>query len=255
MILAIDIGNSNVVIGGIEQNEILFTARIATNVLKTAEQYAVEIKDIIRLYDYHASKMEGSIISSVVPPLSSVMKYAIEKITQHKPLVVGPGLKTGLNIKIDNPGQLGSDLVVDAVAAIQEYSAPLMVFDMGTATTVSVVNQKEEYIGGVIMPGIRLSLEALSNRASQLPHIDISCPKNVIGKNTIECMNSGIIHGNASMLDGMIERVQYELGQEVTVIATGGLAHCIVPYCRHKITLDDNLLLKGLAILYAKNCK
>lgn len=255
MILAIDVGNSNVVVGGIEQNQIKFTARIATDVLKTEDQYAVEIRNILRLYDFHASKMEGSIISSVVPPLSSIMKSAIQKITQRKPLVVGPGLKTGLNIKIDNPAQLGSDLVVDAVSAIQNYPAPLMVFDMGTATTLSIVNAKQEYIGGAIMPGVRLSLEALSNRASQLPHIDISCPKSVIGKNTIECMNSGIIYGNASMLDGMIEHVKEELGGDITVIATGGLSQYIIPHCRNKIILDDNLLLKGLAILYAKNCK
>ena len=255
MILAIDIGNSNVVIGGFENDRIEFTARVATDARRTEEQYAVEIHQILHLYGYSAGEMEGSIISSVVPPLTSVMKTALRTITGKKPLVVGPGLKTGLNIKLDNPASLGADRVADTVAAIHEYPLPLLVVDMGTATTMSVINEREEFVGGAIMPGLRLSLEALSSRASLLPHIDLIPPKNVIGRNTIDAMDSGMIYGTASMLDGMIDRIQEELGQSVQVIATGGLSQKVTPYCKHTITQDPNLLLKGLRILYYKNTK
>lgn len=255
MILAIDIGNSNVVIGGFENDRIEFTARVATDARRTEEQYAVEIHQILHLYGYSAGEMEGSIISSVVPPLTSVMKTALRTITGKKPLVVGPGLKTGLNIKLDNPASLGADRVADTVAAIHEYPLPLLVVDMGTATTISVINDKEEFVGGAIMPGLRLSLEALSSRASLLPHIDLIPPKSVIGRNTIDAMDSGMIYGTASMLDGMIDRIQEELGQPVQVIATGGLSQKVTPYCKHTIVQDPNLLLKGLRILYYKNIK
>ena len=255
MILAIDIGKSNVVIGGFENDRIEFTARVATDARRTEEQYAVEIHQILHLYGYSAGEMEGSIISSVVPPLTSVMKTALRTITGKKPLVVGPGLKTGLNIKLDNPASLGADRVADTVAAIHEYPLPLLVVDMGTATTISVINDKEEFVGGAIMPGLRLSLEALSSRASLLPHIDLIPPKSVIGRNTIDAMDSGMIYGTASMLDGMIDRIQEELGQPVQVIATGGLSQKVTPYCKHTIVQDPNLLLKGLRILYYKNIK
>lgn len=255
MILAIDIGNSNVVIGGFENDKIEFTARIATDVTRTEEQYAVEIFQILNLYGYSAENMEGSIISSVVPQLTTVLKTALRKITGKKPLVVGPGLKTGLNIKLDNPTSLGADRVADTVAAINNYPLPLLVIDMGTATTMSVTNEKEEFIGGIIMPGLYLSLEALSSKASLLPHIDLTEPKSVIGKNTIDAMNSGMIYGTAATIDGMIDRIEQELGQKPTVIATGGLSKKIVPHCKHEIISDPNLLLKGLRILYYKNQK
>ena len=255
MILAIDIGNSNVVIGGFENDRIEFTARVATDARRTEEQYAVEIHQILHLYGYSAGEMEGSIISSVVPPLTSVMKTALRTITGKKPLVVGPGLKTGLNIKLDNPASLGADRVADTVAAIHEYPLPLLVVDMGTATTMSVINEREEFIGGAIMPGLRLSLEALSSRASLLPHIDLIPPKNVIGRNTIDCMRSGIMYGNAAMLDGLIDRMEEEIGEKATIIATGGLARLVTPLCHHSIDFEEDLLLKGLLILYEKNKK
>ena len=255
MILAIDIGNSNVVIGGFEDDKIEFTARIATDVTRTEEQYAVEVFQILNLYGYSAEKMEGSIISSVVPPLTTVMKTALKKITGKKPMVVGPGLKTGLNIKLDNPSSLGADRVADTVAAIHEYPLPLLVVDMGTATTMSVINEDEEFIGGAIMPGLRLSLEALSSKASLLPHIDLTEPKSIIGKNTTDAMNSGMIYGTAAMVDGMIDRMEKERGRKLTVIATGGMSKNIVPFCNHEIIHDPELLLKGLRILYYKNKK
>ncbi len=256
MIIAIDVGNTNIVLGCLNsQTSIHFTARMSTDRFKTSDEYAVAIKQILELNHADLSKIEGGIISSVVPALSTVLQDAIEKITGHRPLVVGSGLKTGLNILIDNPAQLGSDLVVDAVAAIAAYPKPIMIFDMGTATTLSVIDSKGNYLGGMIIPGISLALEALSSRTSQLPRIRLDTPKKLIGSNTIDCMKSGTIYGNASMLDGIIDRVEKELGESPTVVATGGLSRSIVPYCERKIICDDNLMLKGLFILYQKNQK
>ena len=162
-------------------------------------------------------------------------------------------MKTGLNILMDNPSQVGSDLIVDAVAGLHYYGAPIIMIDMGTATTVSVVDQNKNYIGGMILPGVRVSLDSLVNRTSQLPRISLEAPKKIIGKNTIDCMKSGIIIGQASCLDGIIEHIWEELGYETNVVATGGLAGCIIPYCKKKIVYDNELTLKGLDIIYRKN--
>ena len=253
MILSIDIGNTNVVIGGFENDRIEFTARVATDVRRTEEQDAVEIHQILHLYGYSAKEMEGSIISSVVPPLTTVMKTALRKITGKKPLVVGPGLKTGLNIKLDNPASLGADRVADTVAAVSEYPLPLMVVDMGTATTICVVDEKKNYIGGAIIPGMLIAADTLTARTAQLPKISLEPPAKLIGKNTVDCMKSGVFYGNVALIDGMLDRIEEEMGQKLHVIATGGLAKALIPYCRHEITLDDALLLKGLKIIYEKN--
>lgn len=253
MILAIDIGNSNIVIGCIDKENTYFVERLSTNHSKTDLEYAINIKSILDLYHITSEAIEGSIISSVVPPLSNVMKRAVWKCLGKQAMIVGPGLKTGLDIKIDNPGQLGSDLVVDAVAAIAEYPVPAIVIDMGTATTFSVINEKKTYLGGAIIPGVRISLDSMTSRTSQLPKISLEAPRHTIGKNTIECIKSGAIYANASMIDGMIERINEELGREATIIATGGLSAFIIPHCKKKIIYDDNLLLKGLQIIYNKN--
>ena len=158
-----------------------------------------------------------------------------------------------MNIVMDNPGQLGADLVADAVAGLASYPVPLVVIDMGTATTISVVNSKKQYVGGMIMPGVGISLDALTARASQLSGISIDAPRHIIGKNTIECMKSGVLYSNAAALDGIIDRIEEELGEKTTVIATGGLAKKIVPHCRKEIILDEELLLKGLMLIYRKN--
>lgn len=168
-------------------------------------------------------------------------------------MIVGPGLKTGLNILMDNPAQVGSDLIVNAVAGLKHYGAPLIIIDMGTATTISVVDDKKNYIGGMILPGVKVSLDSLVNRTSQLPKISLEAPRKIIGKNTIDCMKSGIIMGQAASMDGMVERVWDELGYHAKAVATGGLAGCIVPYCRHEIIYDNELTLKGLGIIYRKN--
>ncbi|MDO5423938.1 MAG: type III pantothenate kinase [Eubacteriales bacterium] len=253
MILAIDIGNTNIVIGCIENQKILFVERLSTNSTQTVLEYAISFKNVLELYQISPDQISGSIISSVVPPVTNIVKDAVVKITHQDVMIVGPGVKNGLNILMDNPAQLGSDLVVNAVAAIAEYPAPLIIFDLGTATTISVIDKKKNYIGGMIMPGLRTSLDSLVSRTSQLPRISLDPPKKVIGTNTIDCMKSGVLHGNAACMDGMIERIELELGEKATVLATGGLAKIVVPNCRKEIILDDELLLKGLWLIYKKN--
>lgn len=253
MILTVDIGNSNIVAGGMEPQKTYFVERLSANLYMTSLEYAVSFKHILEMNRIDAGAISGCIICSVVPPLTNTIREALERVTHHLPLVVGPGIKTGLNIKMDNPAQLGSDLVVDAVAAIHEYGAPLLIFDMGTATTMSAVDKSGSYVGGAIIPGLKVSLDSLSSRASQLPRIGLDSPKRIIGTNTIECMKSGAIFGNACMIDGMIDRAQEELKGPVKVISTGGLARFITPCCRHTIIYDDILLLKGLLLLYLKN--
>ncbi len=253
MILAIDMGNSNIVIGCIDDERTYFVERLSTDKSKTALEYAMGFKTVLELYSIDIKKIDGAIISSVVPPLLNAIVSAVEKIIGKSPLVVGPGLKTGLNIKMDNPKTVGSDLIVDAVAGIREYGAPLIIIDMGTATTMSVVDKDANYIGGIIAPGVRLSMEALASNAAQLYRVSLEAPKKAIGKNTIDCMKSGLLLGTASTIDGMIDRMEEELGYQTTVVATGGLAKVVIPLCKHEIIVEDDLLLKGLKIIYDKN--
>lgn len=253
MILAVDIGNTNIVVGCIHGEKILFVERLSTDASKTVLEYAISFKNVLELYQIQPEQIEGSIMASVVPPVTSSVREAVLKITGKHILIIGPGVKTGLNILMDNPAQLGSDLVANAVAGIAEYKPPMIIFDFGTATTISVVDRKKNYIGGSILPGIRISSDTLTSRTSQLPKISLEAPKRVIGTNTIDCMKSGVIFGNAACIDGMIQRIQDQLGEKATVIATGGLAQCVVPHCREKIILDDALLLKGLKLIYQKN--
>ncbi|MDE7251222.1 MAG: type III pantothenate kinase, partial [Lachnospiraceae bacterium] len=206
-------------------------------------------------YHINVEEITGCIISSVVPPLNNIVSTAMEKLLHTSPLIVGPGVKTGLNILMDNPGQVGSDLIVNAVAGLKYYGAPIIMIDMGTATTISVVDENKNYIGGMILPGVKVSLESLVNRTSQLPRISLEAPRKIIGTNTIDCMKSGIIMGQAACMDGMIERIWEELGYQASVVATGGLAGCIVPYCKKKIICDNELTLKGLDIIYRKNAE
>lgn len=255
MILAIDIGNSNIVIGCIENGVIQNETRIATDLVKTSDQYCFDLKNMLSLSDVPVARLEDVIISSVVPPVLNSMRTAVLKLTGKKPFVVGPGIKTGLNILLDNPQQVGSDLIVAAVAALREYKPPLILIDMGTATTISAINKDRAYLGGCICPGVRISAEALSSRAALLPGIDLDQPRRAIGKNTTDCMRSGIMLGAACMLDGMIERMEQELGERATVVATGGIARFVLPMCRREIAYDRNLLLKGLAVLYQMNRK
>jgi type III pantothenate kinase len=255
MILALDVGNTNIVIGCISDEKIYFVGRLSTDIERTEEEHAITFKNIIEMYGVDISEIEGAIISSVVPPLINVLTDAVTKITGKEPLVVGPGVKTGLNILMDNPAQLGSDQVVDAIAALAQYKPPLIILDMGTATTISVVDKDANYTGGLIVPGVKLAVEALSGRTSQLPFISLEAPKRLIGKNTIDCMKSGMIYGTAAMIDGVVERIEETLGQKATVVATGGLGEIVTPFCKKDIIYDDNLLLKGLLLIYNKNKK
>ena len=253
MLLAIDIGNTNIVIGGIKDNQIVFEARIATDRSKTSDQYAVDIKDILSLFDVKAEDIQDCIISSVVPPVFNSVRTGILKVTGKSPMVVGPGLKTGLKIHMDNPAQVGSDRIVIAVAALAEYKPPLILMDLGTATTLEVVGEDNSYLGGCIIPGVRISLDALTSRTAQLPGIRLELPKRVIGKNTVDCMRSGIMYGTAAMMDGMLDRIEEELGTSATVVATGGIAQFIIPLCQREIKLEKDLMLKGLNLIYQKN--
>lgn len=253
MILAIDMGNTNIVVGGIDSEQTYFVERITTNHVKTALEYAVNIKNILEIHQIDKKQVEGAIVSSVVPPLNATISSAVKKIFGFRPMLVGAGMKTGLNIIMDNPKTVGSDMIVDAVAAIREYPCPLIIIDMGTATTMSVVDHAGNYIGGVILPGLKVSLESLSSKTAQLPSISLDIPQKVIGKNTIDCMRSGIMYGTAGTIDGILDRMENELGEPPTVLATGGLSRFVVPLCRHKIIYDEALLLKGLLILYQKN--
>ena len=253
MILAIDIGNTNIVIGCVDEKKTYFIERLATVKTKTELEYAIDIKVVLELYGISREDIKGGIICSVVPQITSIVRLAAEKVLRRQILVVGPGIKTGLNILMDNPAQLGSDLVAGAVAGINEYPLPLIILDMGTATTICVIDEKKNYIGGMILPGVMVSLNSLTAHAAQLQGISLEPPRQMIGKNTIDCMKSGIIDGNAAVVDGMIDRIEEEIGKKATAVATGGLAKAIVPYCRRKVILDDNLLLKGLLIIYNKN--
>lgn len=254
MILAIDVGNSNIVVGCIDGEEICFTERVSTDWKKTEVEYAITLKNILEIHEIQEGDLEGGIISSVVPQITEVLKCAVEKLVRFPVKIVGPGLKTGLNILIDNPAQLGSDLLVDSVAALADHPVPLIIIDMGTATTVCVINQKRQYIGGMIVPGVRTALDSLVSHTSLLQQIGLVPPRKVIGSNTIDSMKSGMIYGNAAILDGLIERIEEQLGERCTIVATGGLADAIVPHCKREIILDDDLMLKGLKIIYEKNC-
>lgn len=255
MILAIDIGNTNIAIGCIDGERIAFKERLYSDLKKTELEYAISFKTVLEIYGIDSGELKGGIVSSVVPPITATVRHAAEKIIGKKMLEVGPGVKTGLDIRIDNPAQLGPDLAVGAVAGIAEYGCPLAVVDMGTATTITVVNEKRQVTGGMIMPGVGVSLDSLINRTSQLPKISLEPPKRIIGSNTVDCMKSGVLYGTAVCIDGMIGRIREELGGAVSVVATGGMARYIIPHYREKIVLDDALLLKGLKIIYDRNRK
>ena len=255
MILAVDIGNSNIVIGCFEGDEVLFIERLSTNLQYTALEYLFSIKNILEINNSDPAKIEGCIISSVVPSVTQIVRSALERLTSADVLTVGPGIKTGLKIMLDNPAQLGSDRVADAVAGINLYPVPLIIIDMGTATTVSVIDKDKNYLGGMIIPGLRVSLESLTKRTSQLPKIGLEPPKKIIGTNTVECMKSGIIYYSAAGIDGVVQRIEKDMGESCTVVSTGGLAAKIIPHCERDIIIDEQLLLKGLMIIYKKKKK
>ncbi|MBO4733622.1 MAG: type III pantothenate kinase [Clostridia bacterium] len=253
MLLAIDIGNTNITLGVFDEQVLLFTGRLATDNKTTSDQYAIDIKNVLELHCCNYGDIEDCIIASVVPTVATAIKKAVSFLCNIVPLELGPGIKTGLNIKIDNPAQLGADLVAGAVGAINEYTLPCIVIDMGTATTLSVIDENANYLGGVIAAGVKLTLKALTENTAALPSVSIKPPKSVIGTNTVDCMQSGLVYGTAAMLDGLIEQISARLGTTPTVVATGGLSHEIVCYCRHDIIYNENLLLDGLLEIYERN--
>ena len=253
MILTIDIGNTNVAFGGFVDGECTFVARVATDPAQTEDEYASKMLSILSLHGVDRDQLDGAIISSVVPQLTTVMKKAVAMICGVEALVVGPGIKTGINIHCDAPSSVGSDLICACVAVNHLYGSPALIVDMGTATKMMVLSDKGTFIGVSIIPGLRMGLRALSEGTAQLPQVSLEAPASVVGKNTVDAMKSGVIFGHASMVDGMIDRFDEELGMSLPVYATGGLSQLIVPHCKHDITLNDNLVLKGLELLYIKN--
>lgn len=253
MLLTLDIGNTNISMGVYDGRELKFVARLSTDRLRTKDQYAVDIRAILDIYKTPMERITGSIICSVVPQLTNSIKEAVRSLTGTVPLIVGPGIKTGLNIKISNPSQLGADLVAGCVGAIEHYPCPSIIIDMGTATTIMVVGRDKGMLGGCIIPGLVISMEALTSRTALLQSVSFEAPQTVVGTNTVDCMRSGLIYGNAAMIDGMCDRIEQELNEKCTVVATGGLAGIIVNCCKRKIELDPNLLLEGMRIIYEKN--
>ena len=255
MILTIEIGNSTITLGGVEGDEIRFECRINTDRVKTSDTYCIDLKTLLEIYGVELAAIEGVIISSVVPQVMNSIRTAIRKLLDLEPLIVGPGLKTGLDIRLDNPAAMGAGLVAADVAALAEYQPPLIIIDMGTATTMSVLDPKGAHLGGCVCPGVKISLDALTSRTSLLPGIQLDSPKQAVGRNTADAMRSGIMFGNAAMLDGMIDRFSQETGWDFTVLATGRLAERIAPLCRHEIIVDRNLIIKGLVALYRENTR
>ncbi len=253
MILCIDIGNTNIVLGGFQDDKLTFVARIATNSSKTEDEYATKIGSILRLRGIDKARVQGAIIASVVPPLNVVMKEAIKMAYGVDALLVGPGIKTGINLHCDNPASVGADLICACVATHHLYGSPSLIVDMGTATKIMLMDENGAFCGASIIPGVNIGLKALASGTAQLPQISLEAPKSVIGKNTIDCMRSGVVFGNASMIDGMIDRFNEAVGERLKVYATGGLAPTILTHCKHEILFDNDLVLKGLNILYQKN--
>lgn len=259
MLLTVDISNSYITLGGYRkkggqlENALCFMARLVTDSRRTGDQYAVELRQILQLYEISPREIEDVIIASVVPDLNTTFGEAVKKNTGKMPLFVGPGVKTGLNIRIDNPAQLGADLVAGAVATLAKYPLPCIVFDLGTATTVSVLDRQGNFIGGMICPGVSLTLHSLASNTALLPHVGVEKPGKVIGTNTIHSMQSGAVYGTAAMIDGIVQRIEQELQSHATLVATGSLAEIVVPACLREIQICGPLLLEGLKLIYLKN--
>lgn len=254
MILVVDVGNTNIVLGIYEGKELLHHFRISTSRQSTVDEYGVLIHNLFQMSDILVSEIEGVIVSSVVPPLVGVVEEMCIKYIKRAPLIVGPGIKTGLNLRYENPREVGADRIVNAVAAVDKYGGPLIVVDFGTATTFDCIDSQGNYLGGAIVPGIGIATEALVQRASKLPRVELEKPKKVIGRNTVHAMQSGIIYGYAGQVDGLVKRIKVEMGSDrVKVIATGGLAELIASETDSIDKIDSMLTLEGLRIIYERN--
>ncbi|NLH48454.1 MAG: type III pantothenate kinase [Myxococcales bacterium] len=253
MLFAVDIGNTNIVFGIFADETVRACWRVETKKQKTADEYAILIRSLLAAEKLNPQQINGAIISCVVPPLSRCFELVMQKLFNCKAVVVSPGIKTAMPILYDNPKEVGADRIVNAVAAYHQVKGALIVIDFGTATTFDVVSAKGEYLGGVISPGMVISMDALFFRASKLPRIELAAPRQVIGKNTIESMQSGIVYGYVGLVDGMVHRIWDELGGKVYTMATGGLAELISPYSTTIEKVDPDLTLEGLRLLYRLN--
>lgn len=253
MLLCTDVGNTNIKFALYKGEKLLMKLRFSTNRSKTADDYAVDLYTIFKINNVNVKEISGSIISSVVPLVTDLLKKAIMTVANVDSLVIGPGIKTGLDIRLDNPGAVGSDIVCMCVALKEYYPCPVIVVGMGTATTILYMNENKAYCGGVILPGVQISLDALTARCALLPSVNFSAPQKAIGTNTADCIRSGIIYSNAAMIDGMIDRFEEEVQQKCTLVATGGMAQHIVSYCKKNIIINDDLVLEGLRLIYEKN--
>lgn len=253
MLLTVDVGNTNIKFGIFDGDDLKFKLRAATDKSKTPDEFAVELYTFFQIQGIDKSLVTASIISSVVPQITPSLKEAIKTVLGVESLVTGPGVKNGLNIKIDRPETLGADIVAGCVGASAKYGYPIIVIFMGTATAITYVDQSGIYRGGAIAPGVGISLDALIAHGALLPSVDLKAPPCVIGKNTVDCMRSGIMYGTACMLDGMIDRFLEQAGEGCKIIATGGLAGLMTQNCRHEIIYDENLILTGLNETYKRN--
>lgn len=253
MILVIDVGNTNIVIGIYKERELQHHWRLSTNRSATVDEYGIMIHNLCAHAKLDIDDIKGVVVSSVVPPLMFVLEQLCTKYLKKTPLIVGPGIKTGLNIRYENPKEVGSDRIVNAVAAIELYGAPLIVVDFGTATTFDYIDEQGQYIGGAIAPGIGISTEALYRTAAKLPRIELVKPKSVVGRNSIASMQAGIIFGYAGQVDGIVERIRAEFNSKAKVIATGGLAELISDESKTIDEINPLLTLQGLQIIYERN--
>lgn len=253
MILAVDVGNTNIVIGGFSADGSLeFKLRIGTDAKKTTDEYKVLLNSVVSMYGLN-TPFEGVVLSSVVPSVTSAITGALEEISKSGVLVVGPGVKTGFEIKLDDPSELGADLASSTAGAIKKYQLPVLVIDLGTATKFTAVSDKGAFLGGSILPGVKISADALFSSAALLSSVSLKGNVALIGKNTSQCIQSGILLGSASMIDGMIKRYKEELGDSLTVVASGGLSSMVIPHCKENIIIDEDLVLDGLYAIYIKN--
>ncbi len=253
MLITIDIGNSYVSFGGYLEDKLIFVSDIVTDHKKSEDQYAVEFGNIMRLYKIEPKDFTGGIISSVVPELTDVVKGAIKKLSDIDCLVVGPGVKSGININIENPAQLGADTVSEAVAIINKFPCPCVICDLGTATVLGIIDKNKNFDGVIIAAGVGATSESFSKNTALIPHVSINIPKRLIGKNTVNSVQSGLIYGTAAMIDGLIERIEQELGEKTTVVATGRMTGKIIPHCKKDIIISDYLVFEGLRLIYMKN--
>lgn len=255
MILAVDIGNTSICLGLFEKNKLVCKAKLASDRIKTADEYAVLIAGIFSMKKIGFSEVEGAMLLSVVPPLTHTIVSALGEFGV-KPLIVGSGIRTGLNIRVETPNLLGADIVADTVGAMMLVKPPFVVIDLGTATTITAVNSRGELFGCAIAPGVKLSLDALSSRCAQLSDVQLSKPEKLLGANTADSMNSGSIYGSAMMLDGFIDSIRSEYSLEsLSVVATGGLSELITPLCKNQIRQEPELTLRGLCRLWEINSK